>query len=103
MAGPSHKIELSYEQLSNSKFVRTGDDLTIIPQHNLSNESELVLLKQYFDSSSNLVTTNGSILKGNIVNLLAVHSEPLDQPFVAFEDPQGIGKITITAGPVNVI
>ena len=103
MAGPSHKIELSYEQLSNSKLVRTGDDLTIITHSNLSNESNKLLLKHYFDSSLDLVTTNGSTLKGNIVNLLAVHSDTLDQSYVAFEDPQAIGKITITDGPVNVI
>ena len=102
MAGPSHKIELSYEQLSNSKLVRTGDDLTIITHSNLLNESNKLLLKHYFDSSLDLVTTNGSTLKGNIVNLLAVHSDTLDQSYVAFEDPQAIGKITTADGAVTV-
>ena len=32
MAGPSDKIEISYEQLSTGKFIKTGDDLTITTQ-----------------------------------------------------------------------
>ena len=87
MAGPSDKIEISYEQLSTGKFIKTGDDLTITTQ-DLWGDSETVLLKDYFLTSPDLVTENGSTLKGNIVNLMAVHSQPLDQLYVAFEDPQ---------------
>jgi hypothetical protein len=67
MAGPSGKIEISYELLPNGDFIRRVDDLVIL--------------------STDLVKLIGSILKGNIVNLLAIHSQPLDQPYVAFEDP----------------
>tara|TARA_B100000029_G_scaffold454546_1_gene481120 strand:- start:737 stop:5125 length:4389 start_codon:yes stop_codon:yes gene_type:complete len=101
MAGPSESIEVSIEQLLNGRLVHKGNDLTIAFQ-NLSGASETVLLKNYFDTSPNLVTTNGSILKGNIVNLLAINSQPLDQAYVAFEDPQAIGKITTTDGAVSV-
>ena len=87
MAGPSDKIEISYEQLSTGKFIKTGDDLTITTE-DLWGDSETVLLKDYFLTSPDLVTENGSTLKGNIVNLMAVHSQPLDQLYVAFEDPQ---------------
>ena len=68
MAGPSGKIEISYELLSNGDFIRRVDDLVIL--------------------SIDLVKLIGSILKGNIVNLMAVHSQPLDHLYVAFEDPQ---------------
>ena len=67
MAGPSNKIEISYESLPNGDLIRRVDDLVIL--------------------STDLVKSIGSILKGNIVNLPAVHSQPLDQPYVAFEDP----------------
>tara|TARA_Y100000592_G_scaffold53345_1_gene84167 strand:- start:94 stop:336 length:243 start_codon:yes stop_codon:yes gene_type:complete len=67
MAGPSKKIEISYELSSNGNFVRRIQDLKI--------------------SSHGLVTSKGSTLKGYIVNLLAVHSQPLDLQYVAFEDP----------------
>ncbi len=101
MVGPSDTIEISYEQLSTGKFIRDGSDLTITT-NNLFGESETVLLKNYFLTSPDLVTTKGSILKGHIVNLLAINSQPLDQTYVAFEDPQAIGKITIADGPVVV-
>ena len=101
MAGPSNKIEISYEQLSTGKFVRADDDLTINTT-DLWGNTETVLLKDYFLTSPDLVTSKGSTLKGNIVNLLAVNSQPLDQSYVAFEDPNAIGKITIADGPVVV-
>ncbi len=101
MAGPSDKIEISYEQLSTGKFIKTGDDLTITTQ-DLWGDSETVLLKDYFLTSPDLVTSKGSALKGNIVNLLAIDSQPLDHGMLAFEDPNAIGKITIADGPVVV-
>jgi len=101
MAGRSNTIEVSYEQLSTGKFVRTDNDLSISTQ-NLSGETETVLLKDYFLTSPDLVTTKGSILKSDIVNLLAINSQPLDHGMIAFEDPQAIGKITIADGPVIV-
>ena len=101
MAGPSDKIEISYEQLSTGKFIKNGNDLSISTT-DLWGETETVLLKNYFLTSPDLVTAKGSTLKGNIVNLLAVDSHPLDQEYVAFEDPQAIGKITIADGPVVV-
>ena len=100
MAGPSNKIEISYEQLSTGKFIKTGDDLTITTQ-DLWGDSETVLLKDYFLDSSDLVTTTG-ILKSNIVNLLAIDSQPLDHGMIAFEDPQALGKITTADGAVSV-
>ncbi len=90
MAGPSKSIEVSIEQLLHGSLVRDGADLSIT-SNNLSGDTETVLLKDYFVNSPDLATTNG-ILKGNIVNLLAVNSQPLDQGMVAFEDPQAIGK-----------
>ena len=87
MAGPSDKIEISYELLSTEKFLESGHDLSI-SNTDSSGDTETVLLKNYFTTSPSLVTENGSTLKGNIVNLMAVHSQPLDQLYVAFEDPQ---------------
>ena len=73
MAGPSDNIAISYEVSSNGDLVRRGDGLKI--------------------AGTYLVTSKGSTFKGNIVNLLAVHSQPLDPQYVAFEDPQtGIRK-----------
>ena len=53
MAGRSNTIEVSYEQLSTGKFVRTDNDLSISTQ-NLSGETETVLLKDYFLTSPDL-------------------------------------------------
>jgi len=36
-------------------------------------------------SDQNLVTTKESTLKGNITNLLAIHSQPLDHGMSVFE------------------
>ena len=47
MAGPSDKIEISYEQLSTGKFIKTGNDLTITTE-DLWGDTETVLLKDYF-------------------------------------------------------
>ena len=99
MAGPSKSIELSIEQLLDGRLIRDGGDLSITSK-NLSGETENVLLKDYFLTSPDLVTTNG-ILKGNIVNLLAI-GQPLDRGMSAFEDPQAIGKITTADGAVSV-
>ena len=87
MAGPSDNIKISHEQLSAGSFIKTGDDLSISSTDPWG-DTETVLLKNYFTTSPSLVTENGSTLKGNIVNLMAVHSQPLDQLYVAFEDPQ---------------
>ena len=100
MAGQSKSIDVSYEQLSTGKFVRTINDLSISTQ-TLSGDTETVLLKDYFLTSPNLETTNG-ILQGNIVNLLAINGQPLDHGMVAFEDPQAIGKITTADGSITI-
>ena len=99
MAGPSKSIEVSIEQLLHGRLIRDGNDLSITLS-NLSGETENVLLKDYFLTSPDLVTTNG-ILKSNIVNLLAI-GQPLDHGMLAFEDPQAIGKITTADGAINV-
>ena len=96
MAGQSTSIEVSYEQMSTGKFVRTVNDLSITTQN------ETVLLKDYFITSPDLVTTNGSTLKGDLVNLLAVNSQPNDYGMVAFEDPEAIGKITTADSPIEI-
>ena len=83
MAGLSNTIEISYEQLSTGKFIRDGNDLTISTK-DLWDDTETVLLKDYFLTSPNLVTTKGSILKSNIVNLLASNSQPLDHGMIVF-------------------
>ena len=100
MAGHIESIQISYEQLSQGKYVRTGDDLSITTQ-DLWGDAETVLLKNYFETSPDLVTAKGSTLKGNIVNLLAVDSQP-NTSNVAFEDPNAIGKITTADLPVVV-
>ena len=100
MAGHTESIQISYEQLSQGKYVRNGDDLSITT-HDLWGEAKTVLLKNYFETSPDLVTLKGSTLKGNIVNLLAVDSQP-DTSNVAFEDPNAIGKITTADLPVIV-
>ena len=100
MAGPSKSIEVSIEQLLDGRLVRDGADLSITST-NLSGETETVLLKDYFLDSPDLATTTG-ILKSNIVNLLAIDSQPLDHGMIAFEDPQAIGKITTADGTVTV-
>ena len=56
---------------------------------NLWGDTESVLLKNYFITSPDLVTEKGSTLKGNIVNLLAVDSQP-NTSNVAFDDPNAI-------------
>ena len=101
MAGQSKSIDVSYEQLSTGKFVRTTNDLSISTK-SLSGETETVLLKDYFLTSPDLVTAKGSTLKGDLVNLLAINSQPSDHGMVAFEDPQAIGKITTSDGAVSV-
>ena len=68
MAGQSKSIDVSYEQLSAGKFVRTTNDLSITTK-NLSGDSETVLLKDYFLTSPDLVTSKGSTLKGDIVKV----------------------------------
>ena len=100
MAGHKESIIISYEQLSQGNYVRNGDDLSITT-HDLWGEAKTVLLKNYFETSPDLVTTKGSTLKGNIVNLLAVDSQP-NTSNVAFEDPNAIGKITTADLPVIV-
>ena len=100
MAGPSTSIELSIEQLLHGRLIRDGSDLSITSK-NLSRGTETALLKDYFLTSPDLATKNG-IIKGNIVNLLAINGQPLDHGMLAFEDPQAIGKITTTDGAVSV-
>ena len=101
MAGRLDTIEVSYDMLSTGNYNRTENDLTI-SHTDLWGDTETVLLKNYFLTSPNLVTPNGSILKGNIVNLLAINSQPFDHGMIAFEDPQAIGKITIADGTVVI-
>ena len=79
MAGPSRSIDISIEQLLDGRLVRTDNDL-IISSQDLFGDTKKLMLEDYFVSTPDLVTTNGSTLKGNIVNLLAVNSQPLDQP-----------------------
>ena len=96
----AESIQISYEQLTQGSYLRTGDDLQISTT-NLWGDTESVLLKNYFISSPDLVTEKGSTLKGNIVNLLAVDSQP-NTSNVAFDDPNAIGKITTADLPVVV-
>ncbi len=100
MAGKSESIQISHEQLTQGDYLRIGNDLSISTK-NIWGDSETVLLKNYFIDSPDLVTAKGSTLKGNIVNLLAVDSQP-NTSNVAFEDPNAIGKITTADLPVVV-
>ena len=83
MAGYTDIVEISYEQL-------------FICDRSVSTQN------LWGDTSPNLVTQKGSILKGDIVNLLAINSQPLDRGMIASKDPQTIGKITITDGTVII-
>ena len=94
-------INVEADLLLYGNYIRSDSNLTI--EHtDQTGESKSVLLKDYFDFSPNLVTTKGSIIKGDIVNLLAVNSTPIDNSKVAFDDPAAIGKITITDSTVVV-
>ena len=99
MASHTGSIIISYEQLSKGNYVRTGNDLSITTQ-DTRGDLETVMLKNYFLTSLDLVTEKGSTLKGHIVNLLAIDSQPNTN--VAFEDPQAIGKITTSESAINV-
>jgi len=101
MAGPSDKIEISWQLMTSGDYVRQGDHLKITHE-DLFGERAEILLKDYFVNPKDLVTPNGSILKSHIVDLMAVNSRPLDQSLVAFEDPDAIGEITIAGGTVTV-
>jgi len=83
MAGYTDIVEISYEQLS-------------ICDRSVSTQN------LWGETLPNLVTQKGSILKGDIVNLLAINSQPLDRGMIASKDPQTIGKITITDGTVII-
>ena len=64
-------INVEADLLLYGNYIRSDSNLTI--EHtDQTGESKSVLLKDYFDFSPNLVTTKGSIIKGDIVNLLAV-------------------------------
>lgn len=101
MAGPSDKIEISWQLMTSGDYVRQGDHLKITHE-DLFGERAEILLKDYFVNPKDLVTPNGSILKSHIVDLMAVNSRPLDQSLVAFEDPDAIGEVTIAGGTVTV-
>ena len=97
----NNSIIVNSEVMLYGNYLRTHSDLRIEYSNPLG-ESETILLKNYFLTSPDLITTKGSIIKGDIVNLLSVNTTPIDNSIVAFDDPSAIGKITIADGTVIV-
>ena len=97
----NNSIIVKSEVMLYGNYLRTHSDLRIDYTNPLG-ESETILLKNYFLTSPDLITTKGSIIKGDIVNLLSVNTTPIDNSTVAFDDPSAIGKITIADGTVIV-
>ena len=97
----NNSIIVNSEVMLYGNYLRTHSDLRIEYSNPLG-ESETILLKNYFLTSPDLITTKGSIIKGDIVNLLSINTTPIDNSIVAFDDPSAIGKITIADGTVIV-
>ena len=77
-------INVEADLLLYGNYIRADSNLTI--EHtDQTGESKSVLLKDYFLTSPHLVTTKGSILKGDIINLLAINSQPLDHGMIALK------------------
>ena len=79
--------------LIHGKYSVQGQDLVI------STELDSVVLKDYFEHLPILVSPQGSKLTPHLVSLLSAY-QPND--YLGFEDPQAIGEITLTGGPITV-
>lgn len=79
--------------LIHGKYSVQGQDLVI------STELDSVVLKDYFEHLPTLVSPQGSKLTPHLVSLLSAY-QPND--YLGFEDPQAIGEITLTGGPITV-
>ena len=89
----NNNITLSYDLLTKGDYVKNGNDLII--SHGPLEE----IVTDYFTNPFDLKSPQGSTIAKNIVNILAVDT---DSNLLAFEDPQAIGKITISDSAVVV-
>ena len=89
----NNNITLSYDLLTKGDYVKNGNDLII--SHGPLEE----IVTDYFTNPFDLKSPQGSTITKNIVNILAVDT---DSNLLAFEDPQAIGKITISDSAVVV-
>ena len=87
------QITLDGSTLIYGKYSEQGQDLLI------TTEFDSVLLKDYFEHLPTLVSPQGSKLTPKLVSLLSAY-QPND--YLGFEDPQAIGEITLTGGPIIV-
>ena len=87
------QITLDGSTLIYGKYSVQGQDLLI------TTEFDSVLLKDYFEHLPTLVSPQGSKLTPKLVSLLSAY-QPND--YLGFEDPQAIGEITLTGGPITV-
>ena len=87
------QITLDGSTLIHGKYSVQGQDLLI------TTEFDSVLLKDYFEHLPTLVSPQGSKLTPKLVSLLSAY-QPND--YLGFEDPQAIGEITLTGGPITV-
>lgn len=87
------QITLDGSTLIHGKYSVQGQDLLITTEFNS------VLLKDYFEHLPTLVSPQGSKLTPKLVSLLSAY-QPND--YLGFEDPQAIGEITLTGGPITV-
>ena len=91
------QITIDGSLLIHGEYSYKGQDLII------SSESDSVVLKDYFEHLPNLVSPQGSKLSPHLVSSLsAYNSTKQSSEFVAFEDPNAIGEITVTDGPIVV-
>ncbi len=75
-------------------YSKQGDDLKI------HTDLESVLIKDFFVHTPNLVSVKGSKITPHLATLLSAPNHQSE--FLGFEDPQAIGEITLTGGPITV-
>ena len=86
-------IVIESDILLYGQYLRIDSDLQI------RSEFKTVLIKDYFQHTPTLSSLKGSTITPKLVSLLAINTTP---GFVAFEDPNAIGKITIAEGTVII-
>ena len=92
-----NQITIDGSLLIHGKYSFQGQDLVI------STELDSVVLKDYFEHLPTLVSPQGSKLSPHLVSSLsAYNSSKHSNEFVAFEDPNAIGEITVTDGPIII-
>ena len=80
--------------LIHGTYSKQGDDLKI------HTDLDSVLIKDFFVHTPNLVSVKGSKITPHLATLLSAPNHQSE--FLGFEDPQAIGEITLTGGPITV-